>query len=254
MVYENKSYGIGTWRKHLQDIPWFTERAFPLEPSRTALMVIDMTRFQCDKDAPFGVARTMYLKGGKGADYYFATQGPAIAAIRRLIDAFRQHRMQVVYTTSGSYFGDGRDRSVNARVQDKGHLAITGIQEPTDTPQFQVIPELQPQKGDLVIHKVAQSAFVGSNTDLVLRNMGIDTLVFTGAATHACVESSARVAVDLSYKVVLVDDACASQSPLFHDLTMLHCAMMWGRVLSADQVIEELSARLPAGRVVAHTS
>ena len=63
-----------------------------------------MTRYQCSEDAPFGVARTLHLKGGKMAGYYFGTMKRAVPAIRSLLDFFRENRMQVVFLTQGTLF------------------------------------------------------------------------------------------------------------------------------------------------------
>jgi nicotinamidase-related amidase len=110
-----------------------------------------------------------------------------------------------------------------------------------------VIPELQPHAGDLVIHKLTASGFIGTSLDGILRNRGIDSVILTGAATHACVESTARTAADLGYRIILVEDGCVTQSPLWHDMTMMNCVHFnWGKVLESAELIRELSST-PAG-------
>ena len=238
------SYKIGTWREYVREVSWVEERRFPLEPASTALVVVDMTLFQCDKAAPFGVARTLHMKGGRLADYYFGGLDRVVLAIRSTIDFFRDNHMQVVFLTQGPYLTEGRDLPFHIRRSTREYLQVPGARESTLTPQFEIIPELEPQKDDLVLHKITNSGFAGTSLDLVLRNLGIDSLVLTGAATDGCVEATARAGADLGYKIVLMEDACLTQSPLFHDVTMMHCVQLWGRVLNSEQAIAELAERI----------
>jgi len=158
-----------------------------------------------------------------------------IPIIRELANACRERGVLVVYLTLGPYFPDAGELPFFMRSMNQGSAA--------GGHHFEVIPELRPQEGDLVIHKLTASGFIGTNLDGILRNLGIDTVILTGAATHACVESTARTAADLGYRIVLVEDGCVTQSPLWHDMTMMNCVHFnWGKVLQGTQVIDELSA------------
>jgi gluconolactonase len=77
---------------------------------------------------------------------------------------------------------------------------------------MEVMPGLEPQDGDLVIEKERASAFAGTETDIVLRAMAIDTLILTGAWTNFSVESTARQATDMGYRVIVASDGTASIS------------------------------------------
>jgi nicotinamidase-related amidase len=55
------------------------------------------------------------------------------------------------------------------------------------------------------------SSFVKTNLDATLQDAGIETLVVTGLATHMCIDNTTRDAVSYGYKVIVVDDACASR-------------------------------------------
>ena len=239
-----EEYRKGAWSEYIKDWPWPIKEDFPLKPDMMALVVVDMTVNQCDINADFGVARSLHSKGGKFAEYYFASLNRVIDAIRHLIDFFREHRIQVVFLTAGPHLPDGRDLPFSLRTFDNEDLRVAEAAEFTGTAHFDVTPQLKPVKGDLIFHKVTQSGFVSTPLDQVLRNMGIDTIVLTGVATHACVEATARTASDLGYRVVLVEDACLTQSPLFHDMTMMYCVTLgWGKVLKAEQVITALAQK-----------
>src|SRR6201999_961274 len=101
-------------------------------------------------------------------------------------------------------------------------------------PIHEVIPELAPREGELLIHKTTMSAFQSTGIDLLLRNRGIENVIFTRLATQACVETTARDAVDRGFNGVMVDDACITFTQAAHDATMLNFAATFGRVAQAD--------------------
>jgi nicotinamidase-related amidase len=65
-----------------------------------------------------------------------------------------------------------------------------------------------PQQGDIVVIKRRVSAFTGSDLEVVLRGLGIGTLVLTGISTSGVVLSTLRQAADLDYQLVVLSDAC----------------------------------------------
>ncbi|WP_435169736.1 pyrimidine utilization protein B [Falsirhodobacter sp. 1013] len=72
---------------------------------------------------------------------------------------------------------------------------------------YEIIPDLAPQPGDIVVPKTRYSGFFNSTMDSTLRARGIRTLVFTGIATNVCVESSLRDAFHLEYFGIMLSDA-----------------------------------------------
>ncbi len=79
---------------------------------------------------------------------------------------------------------------------------------PRDSPQFQIVPELEPHPDDVVIDKITMSAFAGTFLDIALRDCGIRTFLIAGIATEIGIEPSVRHACDLAYLPVVVTDAC----------------------------------------------
>jgi nicotinamidase-related amidase len=75
---------------------------------------------------------------------------------------------------------------------------------------------IKPEPGDIVLNKNTASIFVGTNFDLMMRNAGISTIVFTGIATELGVESSAREAGNRGYFPIVVTDAVSSMSKEGH--------------------------------------
>jgi nicotinamidase-related amidase len=85
----------------------------------------------------------------------------------------------------------------------------------------QIIPELAPRDGDVVVKKYRSSAFWGTNLDLLLRANGIKTCLVSGCTTEGCVESTARDAMFGDYYVVIPEDCVASDDRAQHDASLL---------------------------------
>jgi ureidoacrylate peracid hydrolase len=108
--------------------------------------------------------------------------------------------------------------------------------------------DLDVQAGDLRVEKTRYSAFIqgASTLDNELRRRGIDTLVIVGTLTNVCCEASARDAMMLNYRVVLVSDANAALSDEEHNMALANVLTTFGDVLCTDEVIAALVADAPA--------
>jgi len=89
------------------------------------------------------------------------------------------------------------------------------------------------QPGDHIILKHQWGAFHGTDLDLQLRRRGIDTLVLGGVATNFGVESTARQAWEMGYKVVVVEDACSSTTATLHEMSITAILPRIARVTQA---------------------
>ncbi|MDQ3285342.1 MAG: cysteine hydrolase [Actinomycetota bacterium] len=81
---------------------------------------------------------------------------------------------------------------------------------PRDSPQFQIVPELEPLPSEAVSDKIAMSAFSGTFLDMALRDLGLDSFAICGIATEVGIEPTARHGADLGYIPVVVADACGA--------------------------------------------
>jgi biuret amidohydrolase len=81
---------------------------------------------------------------------------------------------------------------------------------PRDSPQFQIVPELEPLPSEAVSDKLAMSAFSGTFVNMALRDCGIDAFAICGIATEIGIEPSVRHGADLGYIPVVVADACGA--------------------------------------------
>jgi nicotinamidase-related amidase len=94
---------------------------------------------------------------------------------------------------------------------------------------------VQPQPNDIVINKNTWSLFVGTNVELLLRNSGRYTVVFTGIATDIGVETSARHAYALGFIPVIVSDAVSSSDKDAHERSLANMRRFFP-VLTADEL------------------
>jgi ureidoacrylate peracid hydrolase len=92
---------------------------------------------------------------------------------------------------------------------------------------------------DLVVEKRRFSAFIqgSSELDSILRGYGIDTVIVTGAVTNVCCEATARDAMMLNYKTVMVSDANAARTDEDHNASLAAVLRVFGAVHSTDEVI-----------------
>lgn len=88
------------------------------------------------------------------------------------------------------------------------------------TAGVQVIEELQPQDSDLVMEKRRLSAFFKTDLDITLREWNVDTIVLGGVATEVCILSSAYDGISHGFKVIVLEDCCASRFRKTHDHIM----------------------------------
>ena len=113
---------------------------------------------------------------------------------------------------------------------------------PRPTDWSEILPELGPEPGDLVITKRQWGAFYGTELDLQLRRRGIDTILLAGISTNVGVESTARDAFERGYEQVFVEDAMAARDPDEHAHTVRTLFPRIGRVRSTAEVLAALEA------------
>jgi nicotinamidase-related amidase len=100
----------------------------------------------------------------------------------------------------------------------------------------QIIPELAPTPGEIIVTKTTDSAITGTNLRLLLANMGIRNVVVTGIYTDQCVSSTVRSLADESFNVVLVEDCCAAGTDALHAHELEIINMIYCHVVSSDEL------------------
>jgi nicotinamidase-related amidase len=199
----------------------------------TALMIIDMQYVDADRDHGLG------LDGQKRGwtdemEYYFSRlESLVIPNIEQILAASREASIHVVHVRVMNLAGDSSDTSWRYRM--------FGIFVPPGAKDAEIIPQLAPLPGEVVLSKTTSSVFMSTNADFVLRNMGVDTIIMTGVVTNNCVESSTRNATDIGYRVLLVGDACAAWTQEGHDYALRHLDRNFAIVKTTEQILEEIA-------------
>lgn len=210
-----------------------------IDIQRTAIVVVDMQNAYASKGG--------MLDLGTGIDE--ARIGPVIAANKRLLPAARAAGVKVIYLQFG-YKPDLSDaggphspnirkqmafRMIKERPADRDKLIVEG------TWGWEIIDDLKPEPGDLVVQKSRYSGFAGTTLESQLHGLDIRHLIFTGVATNVCVESTAREAYFREFWPILVEDAMDHTGPDFvRQATLYNFESKMGWVTKTDDVLRIL--------------
>ncbi len=161
---------------------------------RSAVIVIDMAN---DFVFPKGV-----IADAGGPDYQRRAQA-IIPGLRRLLDAAREAGIAVIYTTDAHTPGDDELKKWPPHAM-KG------------TWQAEIVPELAPKPGDVVLEKRTYSSFASTDLDRALRERGITRLYITGLHTDCCARHTSGDAFQKGYDQVWVADGLQAFTPEAH--------------------------------------
>jgi biuret amidohydrolase len=224
-----------------------------MDVRRCALIVIDMQRDFLD---PRGyVART-------GVDVSLLRV--TIEPVQRLLAGARSLGIRVIHTREG-HRPDLTDLTGFKRQRTEGSGAAIGSRGPLGRLLVRgefghdIIDEVAPLPGEVVIDKPGFGAFYATDLELLLRVNAVTHLVLAGVTSDICVHSTLREAVDRGFHCTTVSDACAAGDPEVH-AAMLKCIAgegnILGRVMDADAVIRDWHNRqqVANGRGVAETT
>ena len=106
-----------------------------------------------------------------------------------------------------------------------------------------IIPELYPVAGEVVIDKPGKGAFFATDLDHILHQRGIRSLIVCGVTTEVCVNTTVREANDRGFRCIVLGDCCASYFPEFHDMGLKMIKAqggIFGWVAASDDVIAAL--------------
>ena len=181
---------------------------FSLDPAGVALVVIDMQRDFIEPGG-FGDALGNDVSRLKGIV-------PTVAA---LIALFRRHGLPVVHTRE-AHRPDLSDCPPAKRLRGRPGLRIgdegaMGRILVAGEPGNQILPELAPEPGEIVVDKPGKGMFWATGLHETLSERGISQLVFAGVTTEVCVQTSMREANDRGYECLLIEDATESYFPQF---------------------------------------
>ena len=185
-----------------------------MDRKKTALVVIDLQK---------GIVARGDTKPHPTAE--------VLANAIRLADAFRANHMAVFLVHV--------ERTEGTSLNNISDMQFTMPPLPPDWSEM--VPELGPRAGDVVITKRQWGAFYGTELELQLRRRGIDTIVLCGISTIYGVESTARFANEMGFQQVFAEDAMSDLgSAEAHNSSIEHVFKRIGRVRKTSEILASL--------------
>jgi nicotinamidase-related amidase len=217
-------------------MPWEHPK-FEIRPGRAAMLVVDI---QNDFLAP-------------GAPYESEPARDMVDHLNELLALCRESGIPVIFTAH-SHRPDGSDLGAVAYLHP---LTAEGKAMKEGSEGVELYPKLDVQPSDHIIHKRRFSGFYATDLELLLRNLGVETLIIAGVATNVCCESTARDAFFRDFKVVFLADgngtfdhpdvgwgAFPAEDVQAHTLTNI--TMYFGEVAGIEDVKERIRAAASA--------
>jgi nicotinamidase-related amidase len=199
-----------------------------IEPGATALVVVDMVdEFVKPEWCPFWVPE--------------ATR--QVPQIKALIDAFHEAELPVVHLAYETTL-----RGLNFPTTE-WIVPISQGFEGLEDELFQKVSfygPLQPAPEDLVVLKHCYSGFHSTELDLVLKSLGVRTIVIAGTMSNYCCGATAREAFWHGYGVVFGSDVTSSDDDALHEAELKTLRRGFARVMAADEIIADVQALVPA--------
>ncbi|MCW8931989.1 MAG: cysteine hydrolase [Gammaproteobacteria bacterium] len=156
-----------------------------------------------------------------------------IPATAKLQQRFRQHKINVLHARIACLLENGNDRSLSQKKPGWNYLLL-----PKDQEDAQIVTELAPHEGEIVVTKTTDSALTGTNLRLILHNMGIKNVVLTGIFTDQCISSTVRSLADESFNVILVEDCCAAGTDELHHKELEILNMIYCHVINSKELLD----------------
>lgn len=199
----------------------------PLNPARTAFVIIDLQNYYT---AP-------------GFQGECAAARATFPAVNALATAVRAAGGKVVWVQSAS---DGADEfwpTLHGLMlsPERGRRRLEELRR--DGEGYQIHPDLRPLPDDVYVTKRFFSALVPGASDLAeqLRSRGIDTLLIGGTVTNVCCESTARDAMMMNFRTIMVEDALSAATEFEHVNALINWILYFGDVLPSTEIAKQLA-------------
>lgn len=174
-----------------------------------------------------------------GSPLYAPDVVTAVQATAPVLVAARRAGVPVIYTRV-LYHPGGLDGGLFVRKVP----ALRGMVEGASLAEL--VPELPPAPGDLIIVKQYASAFFGTHLAATLTAAGIDTLIIAGCSTSGCIRATAVDAMQHGFLAVVMRDCVGDRAPEPHEANLFDIQAKYGEVVPASAVLVVLEGKTPA--------
>lgn len=145
--------------------------------------------------------------------------------VAKLLEKAREQGIPIIYL---------RD----AHTPSDREMDIWGEHAMKGTEASEIVPELKPEKNDIVIEKKWYSGFVGTELPSVLKNLGVDTLVILGVSTDICVQNNVGHAYFSGYRTIVPQDCTASIDERAQEQAIKYMKSIYGaEITSSDKAL-----------------
>ena len=217
-----------------------------MDVATTAVIVVDMQN-------DFGTNGGMFHRAG--IDISMIQE--AINPTAKVLAAARKAGIRIIYLKMG-YREDLSDLGSEDSPNRMRHLQIMHVGDTIEAPDgtrsrilirdmwgTEIVPELKPMPGDVVLYKTRFSGFHNTDLDAILKKMGVRKLIFTGCTTSVCVESTIRDAMFKDYSPILLED-CTGE-PIGHNFprsnheaSLLTIEVLFGWISDSDKFVKSV--------------
>ena len=197
---------------------------------RPALLIIDVNyNFTGDKPEPIleSVKRFRTSCGEEGWQ--------AVYRIRELLAEARKKHLPTFYTTA-------EENRSNSTLMVGGWAAKSNRTTEDMTEQWEkaneIVEEIAPQPGDIIVHKQKPSAFFGTALMSMLNEVHADTVLVCGTTTSGCVRASVIDAFSYNRKVSVVEECVFDRGQASHKINLFDMAMKYADVIPLKETVE----------------
>jgi len=197
---------------------------------RPALLIIDVNyNFTGDKPEPIldSVRRFRTSCGEEGWE--------AVYRIRELLAEARKKHLPTFYTTA-------EENRSNSTLMVGGWAAKSNRTTEDMTEQWEkaneIVEEIAPQPGDIIVHKQKPSAFFGTALMSMLNEVHADTVLVCGTTTSGCVRASVIDAFSYNMKVSVVEECVFDRGQASHKINLFDMAMKYADVIPLKETVE----------------